>query len=118
MNPYAYMANPKAYYTANPAEKCFGPAGWQHRKGCSVWHPKCRWRRVEAYGPPCTCSAYHFPHREHSGSCAYAQISGGMPANLFNSPSFASQREEIHAEYAARKAYERGRRLTKARGNR
>lgn len=92
-----------SYYAERP-KVCYGPEDWKHKKGCTRWHPKCRYRRFEAYGAPCLCGVYHFPHRPESGPCKYRKLTMGMPAILFDAPSFAEDRAAIVAEYQRLKA--------------
>lgn len=99
-------------------KKCFGAEDWKHRKGCSRSHPKCKWRRVMLYGGPCFCTSYHFPHRPDSGPCKYRNLTGDMPAILWNDPHFAEDREAIIAEYERQKAERRAARQTQARHSR
>jgi hypothetical protein len=49
---------------ARPAV-CWGAANHKHKPGCRKGRPLCRWRRAS----PCTCPAYHYPHRNGSGRC-------------------------------------------------
>jgi hypothetical protein len=52
---------------------CTGPTS--HGSYCRPGRPACRWqRRIKGI---CTCTAYHFPHRDKSGACRL-----GMPAKL------------------------------------
>jgi hypothetical protein len=47
---------------------CFGPDACQHKKGCRLGRPLCRWMRAKR-GKPCWCGAYKYPHRKGSALC-------------------------------------------------
>jgi hypothetical protein len=88
--------------------KWYPPAciGDKHMLGCDYWHPKCRARRIEAYGGPCYCTAYPYAHRPESGACRYSKITGDMPASLFSRLS-PQDLEDLEAEYQRQKAEKR-----------
>jgi hypothetical protein len=79
---------------ANPAlerTSCGGPRGHvEHVGGCRPGRPKCRYRRREK--GICSCTAYHFPHREGSGACRH-----GVPDAIRKSRSYRGEWGEPRA---------------------
>ncbi len=79
---------------ANPAlerTSCGGPRGHvEHVRGCRPGRPKCRYRRREK--GICSCTAYHFPHREGSGACRH-----GVPDAIRKSSSYRGEWGESRA---------------------
>lgn len=75
----------------------------KHAAGCRPARPLCRWQRKvqEAKYGPCSCPAYHFPHRR--GSCSAA-----LEKTAADSERYRSERDNEAFAFFDRLAAEAG----------
>lgn len=76
------------------APRCRCNKGHKRFGRCRVSRPLCHRMREKAWGRPCQCDGYHYPHRMGGGFCEHGNLSNVYRNRVLYGPDPAMQRGE------------------------